>query len=167
MKGFTLTLSVVSLIATILIGVFISFVLGIMYSFHLYITKTLIIEKIYSYSNAQDALLSLLEMKKEGISFKQALIYSMYENTLEPKIYNGEKEIVYSLKDVAKEFLDYFYIYDDYWLFLYNTSTQKYETILASKNNPEKLFSDPKGSSRAQVPLSKDYYIVIYIKTTD
>jgi hypothetical protein len=106
-------------------------------------------------------------MKKEGISFKQALIYSVYENTLEPKIYNGEKEVVYNLKDVAKEFLDYVYRYDDYWLFLYNTSTQKYETILASKNNPEKLFSDPKGNSRAQVPLSKDYYLVIYIKTAD
>jgi len=164
MKGFTLTLSIISFIATILIGIFISFFLGIMYSFHLYITKTLIVEKVYFSSDAQDALLSLLEMRKDGITFKKALIYSLYENTLEPKIYNGEKELVYSLKDVAKEFLDYIYKYDDYWLFFYNSSTHNYKTILSSKSNPEKLFSDKKGNTRAQVPLSKDYYLVLYVK---
>ncbi|MEM7826701.1 MAG: hypothetical protein QXQ40_00560 [Candidatus Aenigmatarchaeota archaeon] len=164
MKGFTLTLSLMSFIIMIVVGVTISIIIAGLNLFHIHITKTLIINSIYAPVSTQDALLSLMEFENNKIKFKQALAYSVYENRLTPKVsFNGET-YVYDLSLISKNYLDYVYSEGEYWLFLYNSSTHDYKTLASSKENPEEIFEKSENNKRASFPIREDYWLVLYTK---
>lgn len=162
MKGFVITLSLMSFIIMIVIGVIISIVVGGMHLFHLHITKTFIIETIFVPVSTQDALLSLMEFEDNGIKFKHALVYGIYENTFVPKVYFDDSVHEYDLTLASKNYLSY--VYDKYWLFFYNSSSHEYKTITSSENNPEKIFEETKNNKRASFPIGEDYWLVLYSK---
>lgn len=167
-KGFTFTLSFFSLIATILIAVVVIFSTLFMVIFHIHIKKTFVVERIVESTIAHDALLALLEMEQDGIKFRQALIYSIYEKQEQPKIWNGKKIVEYDIKKVAKDFMEYVFESEKYWLFLYNESLDEIETIASSDENPEKLFEkDNKKSKRASFPIDEKRWLILYLKTIE
>lgn len=163
-KGFTFSLSIMSFLIVIFVGVIVTLSMVFMTTFHIYITKKFIIERVLESAQAQDALLALLEMEQEGIKFRQALIYSLYENSDKPKIWNGKKIIEYNLEETAKNFLSNFYKYDDYWLFIYDEKKDEIKTIYSSKKDVENLFKkEDKRNRRASFPIDEYTWLVLYI----
>lgn len=163
-KGFTFSLSVISFIITIFVGVIITLSMVFMTTFHIYITKKFIVERVLEFTQAQDMLLSLLEAEEDGIKFKQAVIYALYENSEKPKIWNGTKIVEYNLEEVGKKFLSYFYENDDYWLFIYDEKNDEIKTICKSKDDIENLFKkENKKNRRASFPIDENRWLVLYI----
>lgn len=164
-KGFTFALSIFSFIITIVVAVIIIFSMFFMTTFHIYITKTFIIERVLESTQVQDALLSLLESEQEGVKFRQALIYSFYENSEKPKIWNGEKIVEFELSEVAKNFLEYVYESDKYWLFIYNESSNEIKTLATNEKTPEETFKkNNKKDRRASFPIYEKTWLVLYVR---
>lgn len=164
-KGFTFSLSIMSFIIIIFVAIIITLSMVFMTTFHIYITKKFIIERVLESTQAQDALLALLEMEQEGIKFRKAIVYSLYENSSNPKIWNGEKIVEYNLEDTAKIFLNYFYENDDYWLFIYNEKDDEIKTICKSKVDVENLFKkESRGNRRASFPIDEKRWLILYVK---
>ncbi|MBU5678677.1 MAG: hypothetical protein QXJ96_03315 [Candidatus Aenigmatarchaeota archaeon] len=163
-KGFTFSLAVMSFIITIFVGVIITLAMVFMTTFHIYITKKFIIERVLESTQAQDMLLSLLEAEQEGVKFRQAIVYALYQDSEKPKIWNGEKIVEYNLEEIAKNFLSYFYENDNYWLFIYDEKKNEIKTICKSQENIEDLFKkESKKNRRASFPIDENRWLVLYI----
>lgn len=130
------------------------------------ITKNLIIDLIYQPVSTQDALLSLLEMKDDsGIAFNKALVYAVYEGTLNPKLYDSG--ILYSpdVSSVAKNYLDFVYSGKKYWLFLYDGSLPSEKRIITiAKAGKDEDFNRAPYGTRDSIPIKpENYWLVLYV----
>lgn len=133
------------------------------------ITKELAVNIIYEPVSIQDSLLSLFEMKNEnGITFNRALVYSIYENTLNPKIPQSGASCTnnicdYDLKAVSKKYFDYVYSGKEYKLFLYNPYTKE-EKIIAREGNDNDFRLYPYGKRDSITIKPEDFWLVLYVK---
>lgn len=163
-KGFVLALfqTVFLLVIVIAFGVIIS--AGMMLGAK--ITKNLIIDLIYQPVSTQDALLSLLEMKNNnGITFNKAIVYAVYEDTLNPEFY--DKGILYSfdVSTVAKNYLDFVYSGKNYWLFLYDNAQNSDKRIITiAKTGKDEDFNRAPYGARDSIPIKpENYWLVLYV----
>lgn len=168
-KGFALTLfqTVFLLVIVIVFGIIIA--AGIASGAR--ITKVLIVDLIYQPVSTQDALLSLLEMKNDkGISFNKALVYAVYENTLNPKIPQSGAGCInnicdYDLKTIAENYLKFVYSGKKYWLFLYdNAQTSDKKIITITKIGKDEDFNKVPYGARDSIPIKPgNNWLVLYV----
>ncbi len=137
------------------------------------ITKELVVNMIYEPVSTQDALMSLTEMRggtimesgadTNDITFSKALVYAVYENTLEPELYYGGEKYMFDIQQSAKNYLDYVYDKKKYKLFLYNPDTKEERPIAQEgKDDDFKLF--PYGK-RDSIPIKPEsFWLVLYVK---
>ncbi len=158
-----IVISVITLIVIIVVAAFFAAVIGAGHILNVKITKKLIVDIIYEPVSVQDALLSLMEMKdSNGITFKRALVYALYEDTLKPKVPKSgcaDDLCDYDLKAVAKKYIDYVYKGKKYWLFLYGPDIKT-----LAKNSEDKDFNKVPYGMRDSIPvLPGKYWLVLYV----
>ncbi len=164
-KGFMLTLfqTVFLLVMVVAFGI----IIGAGTLLGAKITKNLIIDLIYQPVSTQDALLSLLEMRDDnGITFNKALVYAVYENTLNPKFYEKGTLQTFDVSSIAKKYLDYTYSGKKYWLFLYdNLQTEPSKRIITIvKVGKDEDFNKAPYGTRDSIPIKpENYWLVLYV----
>ncbi len=133
------------------------------------ITKELIVNIIYEPVSTQDSLLSLFETRDaNGITFNKALVYGVYEGTLNPKVPQpgagcADDLCSYDISAVAKNYLDYVYKEKKYKLFLYNPGTKE-EKLIAKEGSDDDFRLYPYGK-RDSIPIKpENYWLVLYVK---
>ncbi|TRZ55139.1 hypothetical protein D4Q76_01040 [archaeon] len=164
-KGFVLALfqTVFLLVIVIAFGVIIAAGMGLGAK----ITKNFIVDLIYQPVSTQDALLSLLEMKDgNGITFNKALVYAVYENTLNPKIYDSGVLRAFDVSSTAKDYLGFVYSGKKYWLFLYDNAQSDISKriITIAKTGKDEDFNRAPYGTRDSVPIKpENYWLVLYV----
>lgn len=164
-KGFMLTLfqTIFLLVIVIAFGVIIAAGAGLGAK----ITKNLIIDLIYQPVSTQDALLSLLEMRDDnGITFNKALVYAVYEDTLNPKFYDNGILRTFDVSSAAKNYLDFACSGKKYWLFLYDNSqtVASKRIITIAKVGKDEDFNRAPYGARDSIPIKpENYWLVLYV----
>ncbi len=155
------TLSLIQTIIVIVVVVAFGVVLTVGSKLGGKIEKRMIVDTIYKPVSIQDAMLSLMEMKNDdGIAFKKALVYAIYENTLEPKFYENGMLHSFDISSVAKQYLDYVYAGKKYWLFLYKDG----EIITIARTGSDEDFDRAPYGARDSIPLKpENYWLVLYV----
>lgn len=164
-KGLMLTLFQTVMLLVIVIGF--GVVIAASTTLGLKITKNLIVDLVYQPVSAQDALLSMMELKDGGgATFGKALAYAVYENTLNPKFYEKNVLHTFDIPSAAKSYLDYVYSGKKYWLFLYdNAQTDASERIKTiAKTGKDEDFNRAPYGARESIPIKpENYWLVLYV----
>ena len=163
-KGFVLALFQTVFLLVIVVAFGVLIVAGM--ALGAKITKNLIIDLIYQPVSTQDALLSLLEMKDgNGITFNKAIVYAVYEDTLNPKFYDNNILRTFDVSSIAKNYLDFVYSEKKYWLFLYDNSQSSEKRIITiAKIGKDEDFNRAPYGARDSIPIKpENYWLVLYV----
>ncbi len=172
MKGFILA-TMMAFIVFIAIAVIFGIVVVALHYMNASVTKELIVNPIYEPVSTQDALLSLMEMRGgydiDGskdtidITFNKALVYAVYENTMNPEFYFNGKKYRFDVQQSAKSYLDYVYDKKKYKLFLYSPETKE-EKIIAQEGSDDDFKLYPYGK-RDSIPIKPEsFWLILYVK---
>lgn len=114
---------------------------------------------VYESVTAEDALVSLLEMRSNNVTFRKAIYYALIENVSDPMVYNGTDWVEINVTSLAKRYLKKVCI-DKYNLFITNENGEFLKKIASNYN----YYNFGGKSSRASIPLTGDRWLVLYLK---